>query len=290
MSCGEGGCGACIVTVSKGPGEAPRAVNSCLSPVPLCHGWSITTVEGLGDKAQGYHPIQLGLAANGGTQCGYCSPGMVMQLHSFLQEHPEATMEQIDNILDGNICRCTGYRPILEAFQKFGSNAPGAKERVAALVADIEDMGLGGEGATCKRTGKVSDPAGDGDNGGVLQACPGAGQCAAATPGCHVAQEGVWYQPGTLQELTQILASFQPSTKYRSDLQPLYLPVYIGLFLRIVGGNTGTGVFKHDEESYDAFVNINQVAELKQQSQDPMWLGANNSITDAIRFFEVAGK
>ena len=104
------------------------------------------------------------------------SPGMVMQLHSFLQEHPDATMEQIDNILDGNLCRygmqyqqvscttfstnhlptrCTGYRPILDAFKKFGSNAPGAKERVDALVADIEDLGLGGDSGICKRTGKV---------------------------------------------------------------------------------------------------------------------------------------
>lgn len=71
----------------------------------------------------------------------------------------------------------------------------------------------------------------------------------------------------------EILASFTPSTKYR-----------------IVGGNTGTGVFKHDEESYDAFVDINHVVELKQQSQEPMVLGANVSITDAIHFFGVAGE
>ena len=71
----------------------------------------------------------------------------------------------------------------------------------------------------------------------------------------------------------EILASFTPSTKYR-----------------IVGGNTGTGVFKHDEESYDAFVDINHVVELKQQSQEPMILGANVSITDAIHFFGAAGE
>ena len=71
----------------------------------------------------------------------------------------------------------------------------------------------------------------------------------------------------------EILASFSPTTKYR-----------------IVGGNTGTGVFKHDEESYDAFVDINHVVELKQQSQEPMVLGANVSITDAIHFFGAAGE
>ena len=85
--------------------------------------------------------------------------------------------------------------------------------------------------------------------------------------------QGVWHKPTTEQELLEILASFTPSTKYR-----------------IVGGNTGTGVFKHDEESYDAFVDINHVAELKQQSQEPMVLGANVSITDAIHFFGAAGE
>ena len=120
VSCGEGGCGACMVTVSKFDGDTPRSVNSvcqdtfesvfllisyCLSPVMICDGWSITTVEGLGGKGVGYHPIQTALAATGGTQCGYCSPGMVMQLHSYLQEHPDATVKEIDNILDGNICR-----------------------------------------------------------------------------------------------------------------------------------------------------------------------------------------
>ena len=115
----------------------------------ICDGWSITTVEGLGGKAVGYHPIQTALAATGGTQCGYCSPGMVMQLHSYLQEHPDATVKDIDNILDGNICRCTGYRPILDAFKEFGSDAP---KKFSHLIADIEDLSLKG---ICKRTGEA---------------------------------------------------------------------------------------------------------------------------------------
>ena len=83
----------------------------------------------------------------------------------------------------------------------------------------------------------------------------------------------VWHKPSTEQELLEILSSFTASTRYR-----------------IVGGNTGTGVFKHDEESYDAFVDINNVAELKQQRQEPMVLGANVSITNAIHFFGAVGE
>ena len=82
----------------------------------------------------------------------------------------------------------------------------------------------------------------------------------------------MWHQPTTEEELQQILSSFTQTTKYR-----------------IVGGNTGTGVFKHDEESYDAYIDINKVALLKEQNQDPMVLGGNVSITDAIHFFGAAG-
>jgi len=258
VSCGEGGCGACMVTVSKFEGDTPRSVNSCLSPVMICDGWSITTVEGLGGKGVGYHPIQTALAATGGTQCGYCSPGMVMQLHSYLQEHPDATVKEIDNILDGNICRCTGYRPILDAFKEFGSDAP---KKFSHLIADIEDLSLKG---ICKRSG---------------EACPGAGSCGSSGgSGCHGKNpkengSSKWHQPTSVEELTAILKSFTSETKYR-----------------IVGGNTGTGVFKHDEDNYDAFVSINKVEELKAMSTDPMYLGGNVSITDAISFFTKIGE
>ena len=92
-----------------------------MTPVNICDGWEVTTVEGLGGKDTGYHPIQAAVSETGGSQCGFCSPGMVMQLHAYLEEHPEATKLEIDNILDGNICRCTGYRPILEGLYPFTS-------------------------------------------------------------------------------------------------------------------------------------------------------------------------
>ena len=166
----------------------------------ICDGWSITTVEGLGGKDVGYHPIQTALAATGGTQCGFCSPGMVMQLHSYLQEHPDATVKDIDNILDGNICRCTGYRPILDAFKEFGSDAP---HKFSHFIADIEDLSLKG---ICKRTG---------------EACPGAENCGSSGgAGCHGknskdAGSSKWHQPASVEELTSILKGFTPETKYR---------------------------------------------------------------------------
>ncbi|XP_055329954.1 uncharacterized protein LOC129582465 [Paramacrobiotus metropolitanus] len=124
--CREGGCGACVVTAtypdahSTSGQTVSRAINSCLCPILSCDGWSITTVEGVGTQKHP-HPIQQRLTDHYGTQCGYCSPGMVMSMYSLLKEHPDGkpSAADVETALGGNICRCTGYRPILDAFKTF---------------------------------------------------------------------------------------------------------------------------------------------------------------------------
>ena len=80
---------------------------------------AVTTVEGIGSTKTRLHPVQERLAAHFGTQCGFCTPGMVMAMYALLRNHPQPTRDQIDKALDGNLCRCTGYRPILTAFDTF---------------------------------------------------------------------------------------------------------------------------------------------------------------------------
>ncbi|XP_075976918.1 xanthine dehydrogenase-like [Anticarsia gemmatalis] len=142
--CHEGGCGACIVTVRAPmpPNNAIKtfAVNSCLVSVLSCHGWEVTTVEGIGNKIKGYHDIQTRLAKFNGTQCGYCTPGWVMNMYSLYQsKNKNMTSKEVENSFAGNMCRCTGYRPIADAFKTFAKDAD---ERLLNKLVDLEDLDI----------------------------------------------------------------------------------------------------------------------------------------------------
>jgi carbon-monoxide dehydrogenase small subunit len=106
--CGEGECGACSVIID---GEL---ANSCLVPVLQVDGASITTIEGVAVDGR-LHAVQRAFLECGGTQCGICTPGMILAAISLLDRHPQPTDDQIREGLAGNLCRCTGYMRIFEA-------------------------------------------------------------------------------------------------------------------------------------------------------------------------------
>uniref|UniRef100_A0A8D0W0U2 xanthine dehydrogenase n=1 Tax=Sus scrofa TaxID=9823 RepID=A0A8D0W0U2_PIG len=96
-----------------------KEITACLVPICSLYGAAVTTVEGVGSIKTRIHPVQERLAKCHGTQCGFCSPGMVMSIYTLLRNHPEPTPEQITESLGGNLCRCTGYRPIVESGKTF---------------------------------------------------------------------------------------------------------------------------------------------------------------------------
>ena len=108
LACGEGECGACTVIVDG------MSVNSCLMFAADCDGREITTIEGLQNDS-GLDPVQQAFVDLGSVQCGFCTPGMIMQARNILDRHPNPDEETIRRGLEGNICRCTGYSKIIEA-------------------------------------------------------------------------------------------------------------------------------------------------------------------------------
>ena len=101
-----------------------RSVNACLRPLASIDGMAVTTIEGIGNSRDGLHPLQDRLAKGNGSQCGYCSPGFVMTAYAYLREHEQPTERGLEDAFAGNLCRCTGYRPILEAMRTFATAPP----------------------------------------------------------------------------------------------------------------------------------------------------------------------
>ena len=106
--CGEGECGACSVLLDG------KVVNSCLVLALECQGSEVVTIEGLAAGGQ-LHPIQKAFVDYGAIQCGFCTPGMVMTAYALLRSNPSPTEGEIKRALEGNLCRCTGYRKIVDA-------------------------------------------------------------------------------------------------------------------------------------------------------------------------------
>lgn len=120
--CAEGDCGACTVALvdvdRAGSRLNVRAVNSCIQFLPTLDGRELVTVESLRGKDGRLHPVQQAMVDCHGSQCGFCTPGFVMSLFAQYKNMSKPTRREIDDALAGNLCRCTGYQPIVNAAQK----------------------------------------------------------------------------------------------------------------------------------------------------------------------------
>ncbi|KAJ2783497.1 hypothetical protein GGI15_002555 [Coemansia interrupta] len=151
LGCGEGGCGACTVMISRYDTVEQRivhaSVNACLCPLYTVDGKHVITVEGLG-TAKNPHAVQQRIALLHGSQCGFCTPGFVMSLYTLLRNNPNPTEHEVEECFDGNLCRCTGYRPILDAAKTFAEQAWKAGTTVNADgTATVRAAGAAGSGA-----------------------------------------------------------------------------------------------------------------------------------------------
>ena len=109
--CGKGDCGTCAVILDG------KAVNSCLTLALQANGKEITTLKGIGTEEKP-HPLQKSFVEHGAIQCGFCTPGMIVSAKTLLDQNPKPGREEIREAISGNLCRCTGYKKIVDAIQE----------------------------------------------------------------------------------------------------------------------------------------------------------------------------
>lgn len=161
LGCQEGGCGACTMTFAEWDEETQKpyyyAINGCIVPLIAVDGKHLITVEALGTAEQP-HAIQDRLAKFHGSQCGFCTPGIVMSLYTLLRDtNGKPTEEMILDAFDGNLCRCTGYRPIIDAANTFASEKTCNKGIACCRMANNGQnrccgSAKSGQGGCCKGT------------------------------------------------------------------------------------------------------------------------------------------
>jgi xanthine dehydrogenase/oxidase len=251
--CGQGGCGACTVVLSSWNADTSdvehRSINSCLRPVCALNGLAVTTIEGTGSTTTKLNQVAYTLAVNNGTQCGYCSAGFVMNMTGFLVANAakKPTKLEIQGALDGNICRCTGYRPILSGMETYASDYSSRDERDRpAFVIDPEFKP------------NVHDE--------IAIAFPNGAR--AAAPPLDVNRDGyVWRTATTLAELLAMLAQ-TPG----------------GGATRLVCGNTSIGIYDRWTEDPHTLIDVTRVPELHgiDAGADALTVGAATTYTTLI--------
>ncbi|MDR3605701.1 MAG: (2Fe-2S)-binding protein [Syntrophaceae bacterium] len=130
--CGRGECGACTVIVDG------LAVNSCLYFAVEIDGKEVLTIEGLAGADGTLHALQKSFVSNGGIQCGFCTPGMILSAKALLDENPQPTEADIKQALAGNLCRCTGYVQIIESVEAVVDKSSGDINAVVRETGDSD--------------------------------------------------------------------------------------------------------------------------------------------------------
>lgn len=217
-----------------------------------CADWDIITTEGIGNKSVGYHPIQKRLTKMNGTQCGFCSPGFVMSMYGLLKSKGgNVTMEEVENSFGGNICRCTGYRPILDTMKSF---AVDSTIEVPEECQDIEDINK----IICTKTSDL---------------CRGSYTVLSKQSPINYKDGSHWYWPKSIGEVFSITEKLK-NKKY---------------FL--VAGNTATGVFRRDPfiKTFIDVNGVPELRQ-QSITPKAITLGGNLSLTDTMAIFEEAAK
>ncbi|XP_078070968.1 uncharacterized protein LOC144495034 isoform X2 [Mustelus asterias] len=251
--CHEGGCGCCVVVIEYDDPMKPerrvvKSMNSCLFPIGSLlslKNHQVITVEALGSVKKGLHPIQQRLADYNGSQCGYCSPGFVMQMYGLLKNNATPSAQEVEDNFDGNVCRCTGYRPILDAMKSFVKDADTG---LRGTFTDIEDL------SRCPKTKRPCNRSSLAKGAPCVDPAEG-------TACLLYSKDGIkWYQPTTLTQLYLIMQEHAREA------------------VKLVHGDTAKGVYKGDGP-YEALIDLKGIADLYKVTMEPTGLKVSSNVT-----------
>ena len=250
--CAEGDCGACTVVVGELVDDkiSLRSVNACIQFLPMIHGKVLFTVESLSHGSDLLHPVQQAMVDNHGSQCGFCTPGFIMSLFALFKNTANPDRLQINDALSGNLCRCTGYRPIIEAANQMYAQS------VETLPGDQEKTWL-----TQPAQKKSSTQAGLDENDLIEQLK------SIHPENTLLLQQNNrrYFAPVKIEELAELVETLPQAT--------------------LVAGNTDVGLWVNKQlRDLPEIINLTAVRELKEVSQNDgkLTIGAAVSLSDAF--------
>lgn len=255
VSCGQGGCGACTVMLSHKKADGTtvhRPINACLRLLCTLDGMLVTTTEGIGSVHKGLDPTQVCIAKYNGSQCGFCTPGFVMNTHAFLQQRPCPSQQEIEDIYGGNLCRCTGYRPILHSMRTFAHDYDAAADQTQKCLIDPSFYVNFKEKMTPIHLDEL--------------------------PAYSHSPQPLHFSNGTIE-------LYRPTTLpevYRLKKQCVS---QAGLHnVRLIFGNTGSGIYQEERPKY--FIDLSAIAELAKivDNDSGVDVGGAVSIQDLLDF------
>ncbi|KAJ7896095.1 Molybdopterin-binding domain of aldehyde dehydrogenase-domain-containing protein [Mycena olivaceomarginata] len=296
LGCGEGGCGACTVVIqSRDPANQIQhlAINACLAPIVSVDGKHIITVEGVGSPEHP-HPIQERLWKLSGSQCGFCTPGIIMSLYALVRNAAyrgslSTADVELDGVLDGNLCRCTGYKPILDAAKTF------VGEYTGKLTSSDPVVPINFEAANLDHGDCCSNPAPSVKGCGRADCCQLSGESEAAPakfPRFNLKPYKVGTElifPPTLTK--QALSPLKFGSASRQWLRPTTLSELLAIKAqypdaKLVGGSTEIQIeVKIKAAAYPVSVFVSDIAELyglwpPTPTRRTFEFGANLSLAD----------
>lgn len=261
--CGEGGCGACTVIVSRWDDEKRRVRHiscaACLVPLAFLHESMVTTIEGLATTTADMHPVCEAFHQLGASQCGFCTPGFIMALVARLEDRSLEASE-LERLFDGNLCRCTGYRPILDAAAIFCSDQTEVDSELGARAIDWRRRWQ-------SRT--------------RLEALFPEAYKKSPRAMTFKGTSTTWFQPIELKDLLPRKAT-EDSLEMHSWANP-------GTYSKMVSGNTDVGYGElYSLRTPRNKISLNQVRELHkvEWKQDGVVIGAGISIQDLVAELE----